>query len=216
MQGQISKKVLNYIKGENQALWSYLTNMACSGVLTTIAFLTNSIPVLIGAMVVAPVLTPLQLISFGLASGHLKLALKGIYLSLFGLLLASTFAALTAVSINYFDVLEASSNLLEKPLLEERTRPGIYSVLVGISAGVAGCLAMAKQKIDALVGVVSSVALVPALGAASIALISGDVPRMIGALTLFLINYLTIVGSSILVLALLGKQISKEESAHNT
>lgn len=211
MRVNISEKIVWSVQNEVQAPWSFLTNMACSGILTTIAFLTNSVPVLIGAMVVAPVLPPLQLIPFGLVSGHLRLALKGAALALTGLAFACLFAGLTTIIVNSFEILDQSENLFQKPLLEERTRPGIYSILVGFTAGIAGCLAMAKKKIDALVGVVSSVALVPALGAASIAFIEGDMPRVLGGITLFAVNFLTIIGSGIMMLSLLGRRISKEE-----
>ncbi len=38
---------------------AYIVLMATSGILSAVALLTNSIPVLIGSMVIAPALTPL-------------------------------------------------------------------------------------------------------------------------------------------------------------
>lgn len=40
--------------------------------------LTNSVPVLIGAMIVAPVFLPLALVTFALVAGHWRLALRGL------------------------------------------------------------------------------------------------------------------------------------------
>lgn len=51
---------------------SSLVLMTMSGVLAGVALLTNSIPILTGAMVIAPALTPLELVSAGIAANRLN------------------------------------------------------------------------------------------------------------------------------------------------
>ena len=61
---------------------SYLVFMATAGVLAAVALLTNSVPVLVGSMVVAPALAPLALISFALVGRKPRLALRGLGVAL--------------------------------------------------------------------------------------------------------------------------------------
>jgi uncharacterized membrane protein len=111
--------------------------------------------------------------------------------------------------LNVSGVLAENDNLVDKALLEERVRPGIYSLIVPLAAGVAGTLAMIKKKMDALVGVVASVALVPAAGAGIISLISADSARALGGMTLFIVNYIMIIGVAIMLLSIAGWKISQ-------
>jgi len=55
---------------------SYLMLMAMSGILTAISFLNNSIPILLGAIIIAPILPPLELIGFAIAGKKINLPLR--------------------------------------------------------------------------------------------------------------------------------------------
>jgi uncharacterized hydrophobic protein (TIGR00271 family) len=180
--------------------------MAVAGVLAAVGLLTNSVPVLIGAMVVAPAFAPLMAFSFGLVGGQVRLGLRGLGTAVLGLAVAVGFATLTTWLLNVSGILTADQNLLQRPLLEERVRPGWYSVVVAAAAGIAGVIAVMQRKKDTLVGIVSSVALVPAGGAAGIALLSGDSTRAFGGLVLLAINVGLIVAMAILVLLVVGKR----------
>jgi hypothetical protein len=61
-------------------------------------------------------------------------------------------------------------------------------------------MALAREQEDALIGTVSSLALVPAGGAAAIALVAGDPIRALGGLVLLAINVIAIVAMGLLVL----------------
>lgn len=187
---------------------TFYAMMGCSGVLTAVALLSNSVPILIGAMVVAPLLAPIQLIAFGLVSGHFSLAFKGLRITLGGFLFAVLLVGITTFIFNKTGIIPEDANLVQRPLLEERVRPGIYSLIVPLAAGIAGTLSIVKKKMDALVGVVASVALVPAAGAGTISLITGDYARAIGGFTLFFVNYLLIIGVAIMVLSTAGLKLS--------
>ncbi len=69
--------------------------------------------------------------------------------------------------MNVTGVIPPETNLLNKPLLEERVHPGWYSVAAALAAGVAGTIALPKQKTDTLVGTVAALALVPAVRSAA-------------------------------------------------
>lgn len=181
---------------------SFLTLMASSGVLAAVALLTNSVPLLIGSMVVAPLLSPLELVSFATVQRRWSLVVRGAGIAVVGIAVATLGAVGTTVLFNVTDVLPASANLVEKPLLEERVRPGWYSVIAAIAAGVAGSVATVQNRTDVLVGAVAALALVPAAAAGGIALLSRTPELAMGGLLLLVINVALIVLTGIVTLSL--------------
>jgi uncharacterized hydrophobic protein (TIGR00271 family) len=176
--------------------------MGTSGVLAAVALLANSVPVLMGAMIVAPALPPLALVAIAIVAGEARLALRGIALGVLGLSVAFAMSMLTTWLFNATGVLEQDANLLHRPLLEERVRPGWYSAAAGLAAGVAGGIATLKRKVDTLIGTVASVALVPAGTAGAIAFMAGDASRAWGGFVTLHVNAGLIVGMTMLVVTI--------------
>lgn len=167
---------------------TYLVLMGVSGVLAAVAFLTDSVPLLVGSMVVAPTLPPLALVAFAFMGRQPHRVLRGLGSVAVGLLMATAFSMIATGLLNLTNVLPPEANLLDKPLLEERVNPGWYSAVAALAAGIAGAIALAKDQSEVLVGVVASLALVPAAAAAGIALLSGDPVRGLGGLLMLGIN----------------------------
>lgn len=187
-QATISDEQLRSVAEQAQPTMTYAVLMAMSGVLAAVALLTDSVPILVGSMVIAPALSPLGLVAFALVRGNVRLALQGLGVSALGLVLAIIFAMLTTYTLTVTQVLPDELVLRERPLLQERLNPGWYSVVAAVAAGVAGTLAMTKDRTDTLVGTVAALALVPAAGATAIAFLSGFRAQAIGGLTLLGIN----------------------------
>ncbi|MGH7480866.1 MAG: DUF389 domain-containing protein [Longimicrobiales bacterium] len=183
----------------------HMTLMGLSGVLSSVALLTNSVPVLIGAMLVAPVFPPLALLALALVLGRWALARHALLVVVVGLGIAVALAMLTTWFLNVAGIIPGYANLVRQELLEERVRPGWYSMLVALAAGTAGMLAEIRNKLDALIGTVASVALVPAGGAAGISLIAGDADRALGGCVLLAINAVLIVATGMIVLLAIGR-----------
>ena len=195
--GIVSQRTIKKVAQQAQLSTSYLVFMAMSGVLAAIALLTNSVPILIGSMVIAPALPPLGLVSLALVAKKPKLALEGLKTASIGFLIAMIFAMLTTWVLNITHVIPKETNLIDKTLLEERVKPGWYSVIAAIAAGISGTIALVKQKTDTLVGVVAALALVPAIAAAGIAFLSEDPVRGFGGLFLLAINIGFIIVSGV-------------------
>lgn len=191
---------MEYVAQQGEFTTTYVVLMAMAGILAAVSLLTNSVPVLIGAMVVAPALGPLGLVAFALVDRQLSLAFHGLWVTVAGILIAMLFTVLTTWVMNVTNVLPPEVNLLDKPLLEERVRPGWYSVAAAVAAGVAGTIAIAQKKTDTLVGVVAALALVPAAGAAGIALLSQDPVRSLGGLMLLGINIGLVILTGVITL----------------
>ena len=179
---------------------SYILLMATAGILSAVALLTNSIPVLIGSMVIAPAFAPLALVSFAVVNRQFELVWEGLITALLGLAISMSAALATTWVLTTVHVLPSEAELLNKTLLQERVSPGWYSVVTAIAAGIAGTIALTERKTDTLVGVVAALALVPAGVAGAIAFLSEDPVRGWGGIALLGINVVLIVVSGILTL----------------
>lgn len=181
---------------------SYILLMATSGILSAVALLTNSIPVLIGSMVIAPAFPPLALVSFAAVDRKFRLAIEGLVTAVLGLAVSMSAALVVTWLLTTTHILPAETELLDKTLLQERVSPGWYSVVTAVAAGVAGTVALAERKTDTLVGVVAALALVPAGVAGAIAFLSDDPIRGWGGIALLGINVSLIVISGVATLKL--------------
>lgn len=146
---------------------------------------TNSIPVIIGAMLISPLMGPI--IGMGLALGIqdyelLKRSFKNICMAVLGSLAASAIYFL--ISPQY----EGSSQLLA------RTSPSIYDVFVGFFGGAAGILSIAaKNKGQVMPGVAIATSLMPPLCTAGYGLATMQMNFFLGALYLFFTNTIFIL-----------------------
>ncbi len=199
----ISQRTVERVATQAELNGSYAVLMATAGVLAAVALLTNSVPVLIGAMVIAPTLAPLALVAFALVAGKARLAFQGLGTAAVGLVIAAAFAMLTTWIMNIADVLPPGTNLLNKHLLEERVTPGWWSVAAALAAAIAGTLAFAQSKTDTIVGTVAALALVPAAAAGAIAFMSHDPIRGLGGLALLGINMGLIIATGIVTLLII-------------
>ncbi|MGB3299354.1 MAG: DUF389 domain-containing protein [Phormidesmis sp.] len=199
----VSDRAVRYVTKLSELNRSYMILMAMSGILAAVALLTNSIPVLIGAMVIAPALPPLALIAFGAVNRKPGLAMQGIVSALVGLGIAVLASLATTWILNVTRVIPVETNLLSKELLDERVTVGWYSAIAAVAAGISGIIALTERKTDTLVGVVAALALVPAGSAAAIAFLSKDPIRGWGGLSLLGLNVALIIASGIITLLLI-------------
>lgn len=159
---------------------------------------TNSIPVIIGAMLISPLMGPI--IGIGLAIGIqdftlLKKSLKNISMAVIGSLLASALYFL--ISPQY----EGSSQLLA------RTSPSIYDVFVAIFGGAAGFVSIAcKNKGQVMPGVAIATSLMPPLCTAGYGIATWQGTFFFGALYLFFTNMVFILFATWIGVKLLNYQ----------
>lgn len=145
---------------------------------------TNSIPVIIGAMLISPLMGPI--IGMGLGIGIqdfvlVKRSLKNISAAVIGSL--ATSALYFLVSPQY----EGASQLLA------RTSPSIYDVFVALFGGAAGILSIAsKNKGQVMPGVAIATSLMPPLCTAGYGIATLQPHFFLGALYLFLTNMIFI------------------------
>ncbi len=149
---------------------------------------TNSIPVIIGAMLISPLMGPIIGIGLGLGIQDFSLVNRGarnILMAVFGSLVASALYFL--ISPQYGD----SSQLLA------RTSPSIYDVFIALFGGAAGIVSICcKNKGQVLPGVAIATSLMPPLCTAGYGLATLQPHFFFGALYLFFTNMLFILCAS--------------------
>ena len=196
-------ETVDQLAARAQVAPDYLVLMATSGVLAAVAFLTNSVPVLVGSMIVAPVFAPLALVGFAYAGNRPDYVRSGLRAVLAGLGIAVLAAMLTTFLLNVTNVFPPDQNLFDKPLLKERLSVGWFSAVSAAAAGVAGHIALSRDRCDSLIGVLAALALVPAAAAAGIAFMSGNLAMAFGGLMLLGVNSGVAIVSGVIALRLL-------------
>ena len=170
--------------------------LMCSIFIASIGLNMNSTAVVIGAMLISPLMTPIIGLGFGLAIFDTRLIKQSLEV-LFTQVLVSLL-----VSTLYFWISPlsyASSELIA------RTSPTIWDVLIAIAGGIAGFIGSRKKEANNIVpGVAIATALMPPICTAGYGLANGNVRFLFGALYLFLINcvfimLINIVGTRILM-----------------
>lgn len=157
---------------------------------------TNSIPVIIGAMLISPLMGPIMGMGLGIGVQDftlLKRSLKNITAAVLGSL--ATSAIYFLISPQY----EGSSQLLA------RTSPSIYDVFVAIFGGAAGILSVAaKNKGQVMPGVAIATSLMPPLCTAGYGLATWQMNFFLGALYLFFTNMIFIMVTTWVGVKLMG------------
>lgn len=171
--------------------------LICSIFVASVGLNTNSIPVVIGAMLISPLMGPI--LGFGLAIAINDIeTLKKSTLNFFVMVFLSVFTAFLFFS--FFPLREESSELLA------RTQPDIRDVLIAFFGGLALIIARTKRGTisSVIFGVAIATALMPPLCTVGFGLASGNFEYSAGAMYLFLINTLYIILATYLVIKFLG------------
>lgn len=157
---------------------------------------TNSIPVIIGAMLISPLMGPIIGMGLGIGIQDITLvrrSLKNISAAVFGSLIAS------ALYFTVSPLYDGASQLLA------RTSPSIYDVFVALFGGAAGILSIAaKNKGQVLPGVAIATSLMPPLCTAGYGLATLQMHFFLGALYLFLTNMIFIFFATWIGMKLMG------------
>ncbi|NLT04315.1 MAG: DUF389 domain-containing protein [Bacteroidales bacterium] len=151
----------------------------------------NSTAVIIGAMLISPLMGPINGMGYSIATYDMELFKKSIknfsYAVGISLLASTAYFAISPIST-------AHSELLA------RTSPSIYDVLIALFGGLAGIVAISsKQKGNVIPGVAIATALMPPLCTAGYGLASGQLDFFLGAFYLFTINTVFIAIASVLI-----------------
>ena len=161
----------------------YLSMTVLSTIVAAIGLYTNSIPIIIGAMVIAPLLGPNMAMALGTALGDLPLLRRAILTALAGIGTAMTLSVMLGV------LLHVDPTLSE---IESRTWVRVGDIVLALASGCAGALAFTTGVSAALIGVMVAVALLPPLVTFGLLMGNGQAALATGALSLFLMNLICV------------------------
>lgn len=154
--------------------------LVCSALLASIGLDVNSTAVIIGAMLISPLMSPILGVGLSVATLDRQLLKTSV-----GSLGIATFVSLLT-SVIYFLISPFAEMTSE---LSARTTPTILDIGVAFFGGVAGVVAGSrKRKTNAIPGVAIATALMPPVCTAGFGLATGDWTTFLGALYLFFIN----------------------------
>jgi uncharacterized hydrophobic protein (TIGR00271 family) len=167
--------------------------------IATFGVLQDSTAVVIGAMLIAPLMTPI----IGTAAAAVNGLPKQITASL------GMIAAGVSASIGLAFIIGAWAPqlipLASNSQVTSRVSPNIIDMGIALAAGAAGAFANVNKRVSAsIAGVAIAVALVPPLGVVGLTLHAGMYGDALGAFLLFLTNLVSIILAAMIVFALTG------------
>ncbi|MCH8538413.1 MAG: TIGR00341 family protein, partial [Alkalimonas sp.] len=175
---------------------SYLTLMLLATLLATFGLFANSTPVIIGAMILAPLMGPI----ISMALGTLRQDEGLMFTSARSIGLGTALSIACAVLATWLIPLNTINSEIAA-----RISPTLLDLGVAVVSGVAGAYAHARAEVaKSLAGVAIAVALVPPLAVAGIGLGWGDFTVFWGAFLLYLTNLVGIVLAAVLTFLFLG------------
>ena len=161
----------------------YLVMGVLSTVVAAIGLYYNSVAIIIGAMVIAPLLGPNMALALGTTLGDLSLLRRALLTALAGIATTMVLSVIIGVMLQ---VNPAS------PEVALRDGVGFGDIVVALASGSAGALAFTTGVSATLIGVMVAVALLPPLVTFGLLLGGGHQSLAMGALSLFLVNLICV------------------------
>ena len=161
--------------------YAFMTMMSAG--IAVLGLLLSSPAVVIGAMLISPLMSPILGFGFSLAVFDFAEMRRS--------LLALAIGSFAAVA---FTALIVTASPLQAPTAEivARTRPNLFDLGVALFAALAGSFAIIRGRGETIVGVAIATALMPPLAVVGYGLATWNLPVLGGALALFVTNFITI------------------------
>lgn len=169
----------------SSASLDYTVLIIVSALLASFGLLTNSGAVIIGAMLVAPLMSPLIAFSIGMTSAQLVLMRRSVISVIQGFALAFVIALIIGL-------ISPSSIVTDE--MAGRGNPTVLDMGVALASGLIGAYATARKEIPAaLAGVAIAAALMPPVCTIALGVAYGNIALVRGATLLFSANIVSIM-----------------------
>jgi uncharacterized hydrophobic protein (TIGR00271 family) len=171
--------------------------LVLSGVIATAGVVADSTATVIGAMIVAPLMTPILGIVLAVVLGDRVNLLRSVVLVVAGA------AAVVAIAWAMGHLVSLSVVADTNSQVAGRVQPRLIDLVAALATGAVGSVALARSDIsDTLPGVAIAISLVPPLAVVGLTLESGATGQAAGALLLFATNVSAILFSGVVVMSL--------------
>ncbi len=166
----------------------FFTLMSFAAVIASMGVITDSTAVVIGAMLIAPLMTPLMGMAMSLVMGWPRRLSRSALIAVGGIALAIAIGVLLGLIAPTVIDVDTNTQILA------RSSPTILDLITAIGAGAAGAYGLSRPDVsDSLPGVAIAISLVPPLTVVGIAYSQGAWADGNGALLLFVTNMLAIL-----------------------
>ncbi len=178
---------------------SFFWRLALAAVVATGGIAAASTAVVIGAMLIAPLMSPMLGCALAIVSGRPRAAVRTLLVTVTGVALCIVIAAAVGA------VAPVSVNTATNQEVLARVTPRLIDLVVALASGMMAALALVRDDIpDAVPGIAISASLVPPLCVVGVALQAGDVAAARGSMLLFIANFFAIQLMCCAVFAALG------------
>ncbi len=162
--------------------------MGFAAVIASMGVITDSTAVVIGAMLIAPLMTPLMGMAISLVMGWPNRLARATSIALSGIVFAIGIGLLLGL------IAPTVINTATNTQIVARSSPTVLDLIIAVAAGAAGAYGLSRPDVsDSLPGVAIAISLVPPLTVVGIAYSQGDWGAGNGALLLFTTNMVAIL-----------------------
>ncbi len=184
--------------------------LSLAGVIATAGVVNDSTATVIGAMIVAPLMTPILGTAFALVMSNRHYLGRSLVVVLGG--------ALLVIAIGFvFGLIDPTGTVAEgNSQVSSRVHPRLIDLIAALATGLVGAFALVRADVaDTLPGVAISISLVPPLAVAGIVLEEGKYGDALGAVLLFTTNVTAIIFTATLVLLLYKVRDTAKEAGYH-
>lgn len=178
---------------------SFVSFLTLATLIAATGILTDSVVLIIGAMVVGPEFGPLAGVCVAAVQKRLSLAWRSLLALLVGFPIAIVATWWLVLGLRALELTPAALTRNQTLFI---SHPDAYSLIVALLAGVAGMLSLSTAKSGALIGVLISVTTVPAAANIGVAAAYADRAELIGAALQLLVNVGAVIVAGIVTLAI--------------
>jgi len=196
------EEVASLIRRDTNVTLNYLALMTASGGIAAVGLLSDTIHIMVGAMLLAPGFEPLVRIPFGLlARGQRTTAGSGVAAMLWGYLFLAGGAAAVALLLLALGHGNGGT-LLGLHWVGYWTNPSLTAPVIAVVAGIAGAIVVSSRRTLFATGVMVALALVPGMAILGIGLVFGEVGIAAKGLMRWAIDAACVLLSTAVVLGL--------------
>lgn len=179
-------------RSKRSAFWTMLT---LSAVIASAGVLADSTATVIGAMIIAPLSTPIMGLALAAVRGERNGSLRYV-----------VGGALLVIAVGVvFSWFPSTTPLADDAQITSRVSPGLLDLVAALATGLAGAVALARRDVAAVLpGVAIAISLVPPLAVVGVCLGSGELGWAFGAFLLFISNFVALELAGVFVFTVLG------------
>ena len=189
------REVIERVEADSGWTPRYAFMVMMSAGIAVLGLLLSSPAVVIGAMLISPLMSPILGLGFSLTLFDFAEMRRSLTALAIGSALAILFTALIVLL-----------SPLKAPTAEilSRTRPNLFDLAVALFAALAGTFAVIRGRGETIVGVAIATALMPPLAVVGYGLATWNLTVLAGSLALYVTNFVTIALSAMIMARFYG------------